>query len=351
MRKNYLALILFSGLFSLSLDAQTYYPLLDSTVNRWSYATQMLGVNSPDPDRTVNCGLPINAFPFSDPKEYTTTDTIIDSLTYKILLHEEYLSPCLLGFIREDTAARRVYFRSFQDTAEYLLYDFSLQPGNTIYLDFPLSSAYQPGTYLLDSIVNVSVTAGVRRKFFFSCSSFPFQYPFTWIESAGAQTALVYTETYLSVIGTIFSSCPGGHHEMSEFLACFSHLNMVYFDTCALNAVMQNISNGGYVTDSCSYYYFTGSVNDREKTVTLSLQPNPASDEVLLELELQVSSEITICIFDAAGRRVGEPVSLGKIPAGKTRKKIETGSFTPGIYFISCRSENATTYSKLVIQH
>lgn len=348
MLKRYTLLFLFGLLAAPLLRAQAYYPMLDPAINEWTYATQMYGVaQQPAGDRT-DCSLPFYVMPYSDAREYTTTDTVIDSLTYKTVMHEEYFQPCLFGFMREDTATRRVYFRSHQDTAEYLLYDFGMQPGDSINLAFPQPTMlYLAGWYKLDSIRSVTITSGVRRAFYYSHPFMPS--PFIAIESVGWQGAINYRESVISLLGGPFGMCPGLHHQFTQFLICFNHSSHVYFDSCAYTLATQLVGQGVQLTDSCSFSYFIGGIAENNTPGSFSLQPNPAVYSVRLSLELQQQAVTTIRIGDLTGRLVQQE-EFGKLSGGKHNLDLRVENLQPGVYSITCVTGNAAVTRKLIIQ-
>lgn len=349
MKKRYAFTFLFA-LFSFALlRAQAYYPMLDSAINEWTYASQMFGVaqQQPSGDR-ADCTLPFYVMVQSDAREYTTTDTILDSLTYKIVLHEEYGSPCLFGYMREDTAARRVYFRSHQDTAEYVLYDFSLQPGDSMYFTFASFSVYPTGWYELDSISTVNITAGSRPAFYFNSPNSPAS--FIVIESVGWQAAMNYRETTEMYVGGPFSMCAGYQHQFNQFLACFNHSSHVYFDTCAYNIAVQMIGQGVFLTDSCNYSYFSGGIEENSLISSLELQPNPAGERVNLVVDLQQASETTIRIYEISGRLISTQQQPGKAPAGKSTFEVNISALPQGAYFVECATPSGSVFRKLMVQ-
>lgn len=74
---------------------------------------------------------------------YMAGDTVIDGATYKIIgqsVSVDYEGGCTCqvpedlgeGYLREDTAARKVYWRIPGSDTDTLLYDFTLEPGDTL---------------------------------------------------------------------------------------------------------------------------------------------------------------------------------------------------------------------------
>src|ERR1041385_6467965 len=156
MKKIYPAFfILF---FIKTISAQQYFPALDS-VNEWSYSNLEIAIG---PQQMVqnNCNYPAMTTPGMSYKEYTNGDTVIGSFTYKFLFNN--WNNCCMGYVREDTAARKIYFIDNLSSAEHVLYNFSMQVGDTMTCNFLNSfNGYVPGIYTLDSISNISIYAGI----------------------------------------------------------------------------------------------------------------------------------------------------------------------------------------------
>tara|TARA_R110002050_G_scaffold109799_1_gene221366 strand:- start:101705 stop:102526 length:822 start_codon:yes stop_codon:yes gene_type:complete len=85
---------------------------------------------------------------------YTDGDTLVQGKTYKILDGFHFISRTFL--IREDVAQKKVYmlFNLGPDSQEKLMYDFSVQQGDTILMENLYSPFPQePGYFICDSIV------------------------------------------------------------------------------------------------------------------------------------------------------------------------------------------------------
>lgn len=347
MIKRYTLLFLFALLAAPLLRAQAYVPMLDSAINEWTYATVGIGVVAPQPGARATCTLPYMAAPYSDARDYTQGDTVLNSNVYKVLYHEEYFNACLLGFIREDTATRKVYFRSHQDLGEYVLYDFSQQPGDSMFFNF--DAMFRPaGWYYLDSISTISITGGQRRAFHYSQNNIT--WPFRIIESVGSDAALTYNDVTPFSMGGPFQNCPGVQHQFSQFLACFNHSGHVYYDTCAYTTAQQYLFAGSQITDSCRYSYFSGAIQENNLISRFDLQPNPATDYVTISLELFDAAETGIQVYDLAGRVIFSKQNSGKTPAGKSSFEVSVSALPQGVFFVGCTTPAGTAYRKLVIQ-
>ena len=80
-----------------------------------------------------------------------------------------------------------------------------------------------------------------------------------------------------------------------------------------------------------------------------ALRPNPASDQVTLELASPAEAGVSIEIFDTAGRRVGA-VARRRIEAGVTGFSLPLArGLAPGLYLVRARDRAHTAQARLVV--
>lgn len=343
MKKLLLALFLFSGLI-LSAKGQQYHPLLDSA-NYWHYSANYFPVKL---QIATDCSYPM----FFDRGEgqFTSGDTIINSLVYKIMDAGDPQFPCRFGYIREDTSARKVYFLDNNGSPEILLYDFSMQVNDSLYINFIASNGYfESGYYKLDSIKQVNIDAGQRQEFFLNCHNCASLRTLSWIEGVGSRLDVVYP--YYSNVytgGGIFN-CSGQPYDSFQFLICFEQDSAkVYTDSCSLNDAMNN----GCIQfiDSCHYGNICSGLDEHSVSPSLSIEPNPTTDHAILNMELPYRTEAEILLYDIFGRRQAFSMDLGWVAAGRTKQEIHLPALPDGIYFIECRTKNGSAFQKVVIQ-
>lgn len=80
----------------------------------------------------------------------------------------------------------------------------------------------------------------------------------------------------------------------------------------------------------------------------LKLYPNPASNQVAVEFELNENSQVTIAIVDLTGKTVGTLVS-NKFNKGFNSVEISTSNLLDGFYFVNIISEKGTKIAKLSV--
>lgn len=134
-------------LIGISAFSQSYKPLLDN-LNEWHFTTCYFG-----------CQTDVY---------FTDGDTIVDGNNYKILDGYHYISRTFL--LREDVPNKKIYLKiattGFNE--EFLLYDFSLNQGDTFYMQNPISPFPQDGgPFILDSIVERPLVDGNAYKHFY----------------------------------------------------------------------------------------------------------------------------------------------------------------------------------------
>jgi hypothetical protein len=141
----------FDTCFEIAIANSRYVPLLD-TINIWHYSDIPMGVLTEEPfnnSRASGCG-PGQFWGHRYFTEYTGSDTLISGLPYKTLWGETNTWPanlCVIGFVREDIASRKIYFLDIDSVNEFLLYDFGMEIGDSIYISFPFSNPNYPPDY------------------------------------------------------------------------------------------------------------------------------------------------------------------------------------------------------------
>jgi len=181
--------------------AQTYTPMLGN-LEEWHLTTCYYGC--------------LNDVYFTD------GDTLVDGKTYKILDGYHYISRTFL--LREDIQEKKVYLnlKAPGHNQEYLLYDFSLEVGDSIHMQNPITPFPEDGGYfILDSIVAKPLVNGNLHDFFYlspSPSNTISTWNAVWVEGLGS----------LSMI-----TAPGGHPDFYGVgqISCFFKENeLVYTD-------------------------------------------------------------------------------------------------------------------------
>ncbi|MCB9283172.1 MAG: T9SS type A sorting domain-containing protein [Lewinellaceae bacterium] len=265
-------------------------------------------------------------------------DSVIGNVTYKHLRMRyilddgewPYLPPFHLGtndyfyaLMREDTASQQV-FSYFTDTntgesAEVLVYDFSLQPGDTIY--FPQELSLPPDINNccfweahLDSISSVTLqNAKVVRQFHFTFSD-DWSYFRNYIESLGNGPLLIpFTLDF-------------------EFGATMGCVQL----------------NGDPIWGNCNKI-----VGVSEPPLALSsiqLIPNPASSrEVSIQLRLEKATPIRLQLFSTTGTPISPPEFHDCFPGANQWTLPLPPDLSIGAYFVQIQLADRLVYKKWVL--
>lgn len=351
MKKLYMLSIII--IYSCAIKAQGYYLMLDTAVNVWYYTFNIIPVS---PQNTPFPGAPCNYGNWGfgpSIKYYSAGDTVMNSLTYQKLMMDDYYSMynCTYGYLREDTLAKKVYFIDNIFSPEELLYDFSMQIGDSISLNFLFPGGYwQNGFYTLDSILPDQIFAGIRNAYYLNCHTCSFSQPMVWIESAGNPGDLVYTRSANYSSFGWFSGCSQTiptqfPYDFIQILTCFEHILKVYFDSCAHQ---QAITNGClYYADSCNYWNICGTVEELSFIRSFSLFPNPADDMVKISVKSERKISADFIVKEITGKEVFR-ISEKIIP-GINSISLNMHNLPQGIFIIEFRTKEGALYRKMVV--
>ncbi|HLP11245.1 MAG TPA: T9SS type A sorting domain-containing protein [Flavobacteriales bacterium] len=324
--------LIITALFSILSESHAQYnPMLgDST--EWCIAWNFIAVRS-------------GSYPMEF-ERYTATDTFyIDTLAYR----KFYKDGTLIGAIYEDTATKKVYYRSATDTASVLLYDYSLNLGDTMVVDLHnnFMGNMNDGNYIVDSI-GIDTIRGGPRKYIrlhnpLNTNLGPNGLPnkLEWIESVGDIHNTLYTYMYDDFGYGIGTWNCGNQHE-SAILKQEIDFAKNYVSICAASSV------AGYVhPDTCQVDY-AGNVGETKNPETLSLFPNPSNgNDLTIDVNgILLKKNMTVTICDETGRMV---YSAMKNPAANSIK-LDNLDLKNGIYFVTLLGDQTViAKSKLVV--
>jgi len=252
-------------------------------------------------------------------RAYLGNDTMIfgqmyRKLNYLSMIYTSYSPGCnpTLGkgfFVREDAAYGMVYYRQpAMDQYEHLLYNYNMQPGDTIqYLS--------AGGSVADSLVRLdsALIGGVYHK------TFDFQ-------SVTGRGNRVYTviEGVGCVNHPVYPAYAGDCHGYTERLRCFSQAGLVQDFSMRWNQCDQ-LGNNFYT--NCDFSPTTTSVKAVASESVL-VKPNPAQAAFEVLLPARPGSYV-IAVHDVLGRRVALQTEAG---AAHT---IKTDDWAEGTYFVT----------------
>ena len=245
----------------------------------------------------------------------TIGDTIIDNLEYS-KIYRLIDDTCLnisnaeyFGAIREEN--KKIFtLTTFHGDTEILLYDFSVEEGDTIYSNAQVGyMAYPVVISNIDSVILLDGTT--RKRYWINGSLDEF-----WIEGIGSQGGIFTPITDLIT----------NYYE--PHLSCFKQ----YETTTYLN---------NYSCDKCfcSLGTLIKGINGLQNEIQLI--PNPASNYIKIDFELNMESSITR-LFNSSGKLIESTLS-NSFPV-----QLNIGNLPNGIYLIQIDTENKIFNKKFI---
>lgn len=273
------------------LNGQNYSPLLIEE-NEWNVLSA--GLSFPFPFDTV----------YQTVTYKLTGDTVLNSITYKKIYEswEEFPSSwALWSFLREDDQ-HKVWERRKDSDKEWLLYDFSLDAGDTVQV------GEYPEILQIDSITTVTINGIERMKLWLSTPLNP-EYHETWIEGIGSDKGIIWSGSVLMV---------GGYY---QFLCLSNNGNLIYMDP-----------------EYTSCYIVTDVYEMLNEEIRLF--PNPAANTLKIKNSGKARAH-SISLYNMSG------LQIKSFPPGST--ELDVSGLPHGIYFLKISFSRDYMLRKIVI--
>ena len=340
--KNVIILFL-TAFLSFSVSSQSpYNKMLVTDTTTWQHFGITFGVKSSQPQNFLLTNNSMAAL-----------DTIsIGGFLYKKLYeltvpaYINYSNKILRGFIREDSLSKKVFFKETLLATEFVLYDFSLNVGDSTFMNFP-NNPSTTGFYRVDSIKTVTELCGARKHFFYRkhVNNFsPSVNYFEFIESIGSTYHLLYPYNN-SLMSMFFTYQSGCYHKWELGLACKKNKQNQQYQSCTYNSPMWT-----NFTNSCTYYYFSGGINENSKFNQFSIYPNPATNKLTLNVGLTGNELITIKVFHLSGRLLLLHKNIS-FNVGDNIYELNTSLLENGIYSVVIENQHFKNSYPIVIQN
>ncbi|MEX1002625.1 MAG: T9SS type A sorting domain-containing protein [Crocinitomicaceae bacterium] len=251
---------------------------------------------------------------------YTYKDTSFNGNTYHILDGYHYISGTFL--LREDITERKVYLHLItgsKNGEEYLLYDFSLQLGDSMEVHNPISPyPTDAGYFLLDSIITQTHVDGNDYRHFFLTALDTTQSLSTgaiWIEGIGSR----------SLINT--PGAPPDFNQAGNLSCFFNHQTLHYSDLDSIGQCVQVNTDLG--------------LTDLESSA-LQLFPNPAHE--LLNVKLSLHSKGELILRNLSGKQ------LMRLPVQPLELLlVDVSHLVEGVYIIQFESDHGEVITKRLV--
>jgi len=228
----------------------------------------------------------------------------------RLLRHNPQYGGFSLFYVRQE--GDRVYTLGYNNT-EICLYDFSLYPGDTLFL----SAFGQSPRYVILDTGSVFMAGQPRRTQTVKHSSL--YYPLLLVEGIGpvGNPDEPNTPHYCAYFFINDNFCHLQGDGMSAYFKCFGSTNGVYapFEGCLVDT------------------------KEQETTTPVQVWPNPADERLTVQGDC-----LTLRLFDSQGRFVYESTPLPE----SIQSEIPTADLPNGVYVLVCRLENGQLFSKRV---
>lgn len=296
--------LLFTGLMAVLLfktalsQSNAYQPMLNSD------AFWRIG--------EFSCGI------FMSDIQVTSQDTSIDGQLYKIVTQNyEWDGPSHQLYIREDVNTRRVYRYSLNLQAELLIYDFSLNQGDS----FDLAVESWDNTvitypHIIDSIGQVQLQNGLWYRHFFltrqATPEDPSTYAYSWIEGLGCDSLPVFNYVPYPWYSTLLC-----HKLKGEILWNVALWGNYYCDDAILSDTP---------SDNNSLTSNTG--------LAIRIMPNPSNDFWLIDIGTNPTNQDILRLYSLDGQHIKD------FPTQGQQTLIENHQLAVGIYILQLVTDN-----------
>lgn len=345
--------LLLASIFILAIStarAQSYYPLLADS-NYWAVYSDVM------PLLEQSHGNPQVQSNFMSGYVWKIKDTLVDSMNYTMFYsrtHEGILSQWSL--LREDTATQQVFIWSAGDTAERIIYDFSLNTGDSIWLDFMYQQPnyLQTGWWRVDSVTMYPTVLGQRKSLYLYNPNNPMHSGqprfIQWIEGVGCNLSPLYLdETTEEMMTPVEFSMGPGCEQNRHFYSttCAWKDSVLTFRSQCWQNVHSSFATWG---DTC-VFNLMGAVTDPIVGIEKSqLMPNPSNEKTLLTFTNGTAVEFGITITNILGEEIEKVTPVTWYAAGFHSVEISTAELPAGIYCINLRGETGLISMRLVVQ-
>jgi len=275
------------------------------------------------------------------------TDTVVYGITYKSMhsmwsVYSGYHSSCYCGLadvgtqlnylIREDTIAGMVYYFNPTDSAEYILYNYNLNVGDSI------SYSVYPAIYTdtVTSIDSVLYNGSYYKILNFQNKTLGSDRSYTVLEGVGCTN------------DPVFPSYFGGCFEYGESLICFYENGLrpgitapinscsKYGTSCFYDSTFNNITG-------CDMFLSTNNI--KKPTPDITISPNPSFDHIYITTDEQFDDNTTISVYDINGSCI-----LKTKPSGqKSKVEINTTYWSEGLYMLIVQNNTGIIKNEKVV--
>ena len=243
-------------------------------------------------------------------KYFSNGDTIINSILYsKFYVNPDTLQiNYLRGFMRQDTLQKKVYWLNVDSTQEHLIYDFSLNVGDTVLVSTGIYSIFGFAAIKVIAIDTLFLNGQNRKRFtlknvqqqFFNQMDY-------WIEGIGSSSGII--------MGSISAVYLNSEFSYPRLMCYNENDSLIYLNSGFISCYLPPIDN----------------VIEVSETMDISIYPNPATDEINIVTGgvFDTGKPITVTISNYTGQVVFNNTY------NTTYATINLNNFTNGLYIVT----------------
>ena len=290
----------------------------------------------PFPDSNAIWRVEYTQYQVLPPFDYQYTikgDTIIHNLNYKIIncsgVNNNFtFFNCNIGALRQDTVSRKIYFIAFSGscfpvpflaTGDSLLYDFSLNIGDTLHNQFNLPYYYMNLKLYIEDIDSVLLGNTYHKRFILGVVGGTHN-PAYLIEGIGSTNGL------LEPIDNLYMDAD------YSLLICFS-LN----DTSLYPS---------YSPSACPIITNINDVNELKNK--LNIFPNPSSDNIIIESPPQSTIEISNIEGQLIKTLAASGTKTNIDHVGWSSYVVDISALPCGVYVVQVKTEKGVAVKKFI---
>jgi len=249
-------------------------------------------------------------------------DTTIQNQDYKRLFYKSHFSSPQDGYIGAISSDNdKVWIVRPDSTNQVLLYDFSLQVGETFVGEFVSLNNLTVSELTVKAIYQDTINGIERKRIDFeNVSSFQGE---SWIEGIGSTHGFLERGD-----GYLFDALP-------SLFCCAENSNLLYGNNI-------NTCNSDEVTFEC----FSVNNQDLQRT-SISVFPNPTQDLIQLDFNPSlISQNKKISICNSLGNLV-----LSNSSEHQHNEQIDISFLENGIYYLSLKTLDGFLFTKKIIKY
>ncbi len=341
-------IVFFIALLSFNGSSQSSYnKMLASDTTTWQHFNCYIPVIAPGQQTTAT-----NFYYY--PLVAIDTITLFSGIYKKVYELQgfglNYSNKQLQGYMREDTIAKKVFFKETWTSADLLLYDFSLNIGDSVMYTFPYNATLN-GYYRLDSVKTKTEMCGPRKHFYlWKHSSIIYPWSVNYlehIESIGSKFHALYNYNFNQSNACIFNtnSSQACYHPWQIGLACKSDNKSKKYQSCTISLVNSCIS----YYDSCNYGTTCGGFRNYKLNKDVTIFPNPTKNKLTVTINLQATETVSIRVFDIAGKELLSYKNIS-FNVGENTYDLNTSLLENGIYSVVIENQHFKNSYPIVIQ-